>query len=107
MTLSKKSWHYRLMKSFTSDDKLVNNELPNTSLCMYFWQLCFLLFFLSTVGLFVFIALSPMIFIEWLGYDLSKKKVEVKREPTEPRTLLGKWVKAKKEKVCPLIEWTE
>jgi hypothetical protein len=27
--------------------------------------------------------------------------------PHEPRTLLGKWLKANKEKVCPLLEWED
>jgi hypothetical protein len=103
MRLSKKSWHYRLMKYYTSESNLVNGELANISLCDYFPKLVLTLFLSVTV----YIISSPIFLLILLADYLPETKPPIKVKPKEPRTLFGKWLKAKKEKICPLIEWTE
>ena len=105
MKISKKSWHYRLTKWVTPKEKLVNGEIPYTNFCDYFGHLICLLFIGLPLFAVLTVLLSPVILWEWMvEKGWIKKPEEGRREPT---TLFGKWFKAKKEKVCPVIEWTD
>jgi len=104
MKISKKSWHYRLLKWSYPKDKLVNKELPHKSFCEYFGALVGLI----CIGIPMFALLMvligiPVFIMEWCEKHWPKKE----KKEWEPKTLVGQWVKAKKEKVCPLVEWTE
>ena len=104
MKISKKSWHYRLIKLFHL------GELPKMSLCNYVWNLIFFLlvfiilipFFLIILGFYIVGTIG-----DWILKKLPESKPKPPKPPREPKTLLGKWMKAKKEKVCPLLEWEE
>lgn len=116
MKISKKSWHYRWLL-FMNQYKIDN--MPK-SLCGYFWSLVISLFGVPVF----FVAVSPVIlfgcicaglyYSYWWIVDKYKNHRDKKRiargEPVckhrEP-SLFRKWLKAKKEKVCPLIEFTE
>lgn len=106
MRISKSSWHYRISKWLTPEEYLVGRELPPTSLCAYVGNLtlCLLTFPILTV------IFSPLLlFVVIADYLDSKKSTEPEKpkQPREPKTLLGKWLKARKDKVCPLLEWVE
>ena len=108
MKISKKSWHYRYLKWW--GEKF---DQPMT-LCRY----CELLF-LTIVFLPIFFAIaSPFIGVGYLVLILLPDWLEKrsKEKPLEelgpdgrpiPRTLAGKWLRAKKDRVCPILEWTE
>lgn len=104
MKVSKSSWHYRLQKWITPEDKLVNGELPPTNLCCYFWNVVILVGFGLPFFAMMMIIFSPMILLEYLGLLDQKPKDNTPKEPT---TLIGKWIKSKKDGVCPNVEWTE
>jgi hypothetical protein len=105
MKISKKSWHYRLAKWSMTEKGLVDGELEQTSLCEYVSWLAFLICLVTpTVSLFM-ICVSPFLLFGWIEEEYSSQKNAEPLPPREPRTLLGKWLKAKKEKVCPMLEW--
>lgn len=109
MKISKKSWHYRLLKSWTPKEKLVDGELPRRNLCSYFSELMMLLVFIVVFYTPAVCLFGPIfLFIDW---QERRAKANPKPPPQpndgEPKTLVGKWIKAKKEKVCPILEWTE
>lgn len=101
MKINKKSWHYRWLKSSFPDFQGEKPKLPN-NLCSYVqilvgWTL-------------VLILISPLFLVittitDWVEKFSNREKKDP--IPREPRTLIGKWLKAKKEKVCPLLEWEE
>jgi hypothetical protein len=100
MKISKKSWHYRLLKWSYPKDKLVNKELPQKSFCEYFAHLIALIFIgLPLLAVMMVILGIPVVIIEWCEKRWPKKE----NKEWEPKTLVGQWVKAKKEKVCPLL----
>lgn len=108
MRISKRSWHYRLLKA--SSNKLVNNELPPMNFCKYFRELFLLICFgLPLIGVMILL-MSPIFCAAYILDFFDKRKSDKKlnkmaNSTGEPRTLLGKWLKAKKEKVCPILEW--
>jgi hypothetical protein len=90
--VSKSSWHYKLVNSYGLTD--------NKNLCKYFWAVLFSLMLIpcSVVGVIVcmpfLLVASPFVLLyKWL----SKKE----------DSLLLLWLRAKKQKVCPLIEYVE
>ena len=112
MKISRRSWHYRLRCWF---DEV--GALPNTSLCEYFFILMMILF----VGIpFVVPLYYTVIFLYYIAYSIIYCICTIvnyieriiscfwnKTGIKEPGTLLDMWLKAKKEKVCPMIEWTD
>lgn len=108
MKISKRSWHYRLLRWTWPNSEKVGGELPPMSLCHYVFQLVYLFVFgppFLVMAAVVFCVIGPIIFLgEWLGKRCGEKK---KKTPSEPRTLIGKWLKAKKEKACPFLEWSD
>lgn len=126
MKISKNSWHFKMHKIFNA-----GMEPKYKSLCTYFWGTVFtaLLFYvlLPLLGLGVLVlstfpfvyfftgdlsALAPAIIIGgfeifalvtfWLDYR-SKHYTRKIKEPT----LVGEYIKAKKRKICPLIEFVD
>lgn len=116
MKINKKSWHYRLLKFMEAD-------VP-TSLCPYFWKVVFLTIFAVVFSAF-FIAGALVIYIidkidatkdaklkalsqeamktgDWSKYDaFLHPKRKTKKEPG----LIRAWLRARKEKVCPKLEF--
>lgn len=113
MKISKRSWHYRFMKFATDKSDLVDGELPQMSLCKYVACLIFLLIWgpiFWSAALVIIIVLSPFLIGAALlcaWEDYRAKHPCPPREPFWSRTLIGKWLKAKKDKACPLIEWED
>jgi hypothetical protein len=105
MKISKRSWHYRLLR-WIQPEELKSKGLSHKNLCSYVSELFFLILFgFPLMGL-VLVLFGPFILLaDWMERNSKNKKSE--EEPKEPRTLLGKWLKAKKDKVCPMIEWVD
>lgn len=113
MKVKRNSWHYKLWSSYF-------NRNPK-NLCQYFWAIVFSIF-VSTSWIFIFVILIWMSFIAiatsvgwwvlicvafsasifWGGRNVYYKYFH-NRPPKEPG-LFRSWLKAKKEKVCPIIE---
>lgn len=125
MNLSKNSWHYRLWAS--TYDK--GGQPDSTDLCRYchrvFWKLvlwaflvcfiasaiawaCYLFLYqglyLHTVSFLVAMAIVASILgtIVWYVNWLTRGRTQ-----SEPRTLIGKFAAASKQKVCPLVKFSE
>jgi len=81
MKISTASWHYRYMEWL---------DLPHgRNLCSYFWLVVFV------------VVSTPLVLPLFLG--LTKW---VDRTPREPG-LLRSWLRAKKQGVCPLIDFVD
>lgn len=126
MKVSTNSWHYRL-------HKFLQNEIPK-SLCAYFWKLVFsvlhitvafigVCFFLVAIGVLIlwypfeisgYKLIHPVLevivaFITGLGASalvgyivyMTKRKIS---DDTTPDGVIMAYFKAKKAKVCPIIE---
>ncbi len=115
MKLSRSSWHYRFLTFAERCDLSPRGVLP-TDLCSYFWTLVFAAFMITVAGMLLaavaVIALvgSPLLLVAG-GCVYLWKRFGVRRngEPnfTRPPSLFGAWLRAKKDKVCPLIEWED
>ena len=118
MKLSKSSWHYWLLRKTGYYD----SHFVQVNLCWYFWQVMATLFIklpLIFTIIILMVALapiwSPFCLVCWLHSKWDDKQIRLKREaglgywdpwPKQP-SLLRAWLKAKKDKVCPVIEWTD
>ena len=119
MVIKENSWHYRVYEfGYSALDRWPPSE---TNLCRYFWRVMWGLFLgtmmvtvaLLVLGLlgtalynFTFITLTVLGVIAALigagiAYDRRPYKEKVKVEPG----LLRLYLRAKKEKVCPLVEF--
>lgn len=102
MNLSKKSWHYKIYRNFFGDD-------PPKTLCDYMFSLSGpLLLLLSAILVIMYIVFLPFIsFVIWMGLNIVifilMKLLYKKWE----NSLLYKWLKAIKEKNCPIITWKD
>lgn len=129
MKLNKNSWHYKVWaKTFDS----YAGPPTSTDLCRYchrvFWQLvgyaimgCMLLAVaagcLMIVYLLIWKALIPHVGITLLIIGGVAAAIVVlaiyiswlngKRLDSEPKTLVGQYLRANKEKVCPLVEFDD
>ena len=91
MQMRRGAWHYRYLTWLGAH--------PNTdNLCAYFWHVVFALAALALVPVAVVVA-APMVGIGIAGGLICRRFK--KRGPT----LLGAWLRAKKAKICPRIEW--
>ncbi len=110
MKISKRSWHY----------KLHDERWPPKTLCTYFWLTVFksaLLVgvagvMLGGIGCAVYLAfvltnigwmLLPVGGLTWLGVRRWLKRAS---SPPKPPGVVRSYLRAKKERVCPLIEYT-
>lgn len=123
MKINKNSWHYRLyVKSFDSEGE----ALLGTDLCRYchrvFWQvvarvamvsLIVLGTGLAIVGLGIGLYQHPIFFLAFFGVlaviiggiYLYTHWLNNRKPSSEPKTLVGKWMRARKQNVCPLVEF--
>jgi RsiW-degrading membrane proteinase PrsW (M82 family) len=124
MKLNKNSWHYKLWAGSFSD----KDRPSSMDLCRYchrvFWQLFLRAALVFTVGtaafLFCFgfiykglicntkptlimssilgtLIILMVLYNKWLdSYNKNK---------AEPKTLVGKWFAARKQKICPMVEF--
>ena len=120
MRISKKSWHYKLLVAM--------GTVPwhrYDSLCGYFWGLVFTLFVKLPFSLVAVVLCSPVIVIFitifWVQDKLQRRRwLKAKEDAKKPQPpdkpsklcnnepwLITAWLRAKKDKVCPLIEWED
>ena len=123
MKVSRKSWHYRLMVFLNS------KPWYQTNLCGYFWELMACLFFKIPYLLAIVVTaviLSPVwlplvglvALFCWVSEKLDERDRRLKKEagihpwddwPQEMKHpgLIRSWLRAKKEKICPMIEYED
>lgn len=127
MKLSKQSWHYRLVQWLPGEARY---DLERASLCRYFWLVMFCLFvklpLLTLVSPLICICIVVAAAFFWSAEKWQKRQRRLKREAglnewapwpakekpyreSKPRkpSLIMAWLKAKKDKVCPIIDWEE
>jgi hypothetical protein len=106
MKVSKRSWHYRFMKFMTAQSTLEHGELPPMNLCAYVTDLGFKITVFPLLCC-VFCLAVPIIGvvlgISWLA---NKTVLWWEERPPSPSIAVA-WLKAKKEKMCPMLEWEE
>lgn len=87
----------------------IGQDLPKMSLCEYCQRLFADMFLVLPVMTCMLIVGSPFIALIYICCKIDEwwaaRKKAQQPGSKEPRTLLGKWLKAKKEKVCPILEW--
>lgn len=128
MKINKDTWHYKLwLKSFS--DKW---EVPReTDLCRYchrvFWKLAGIALLGTMVVVTIGMAIALLVIIAYQGFWLHTgtfmkvvgaavlaitlivlyvRWLKEKRHRPEPKTLVGKYARASKQKVCPLVQFT-
>lgn len=118
MKVSKKSWHYRLLHQTMEGCP----EFEYNNLCSYFWAVVSTL--IVKIPIIIFLALilvvtSPIWGVVCLGFYLYDRRDRRLRksaglnpwqdwpEPEKEPSLLRAWLRAKKEKVCPMIEYED
>ena len=129
MKINKDSWHYKLWRSsFAYDER----RPGSTDLCRYchrvFWQVVLRAMFV-TIGL---VAVGMVLMVLWMlitkaliphplttlgiaagiaaaitAIVLYVKWLNRSRSYREPQTLIGKYARASKQKVCPLVEFDD
>lgn len=108
MKISRKSWHYRYLNRFGCIDVVDN-------LCLYVSLLVFLLVFPPMVVALLLISLTMVaiaVVENWLFFTVAAGTMVLpigtaiawgKLKSKSP--IIGEWLKAKKRKVCPIIEF--
>jgi hypothetical protein len=130
MKINTNSWHYKLWRS--SFKESVWGVPDKIDLCRYchrvFWQViskalaclmavgcvgalvygfyvAFILHFILSMeclGAALLLLACPISYVTWLNHQRHPW------EPVkEPKTLVGKWLQARKQRVCPMIEFTD
>lgn len=109
MRISKRSWHYNLH----------DPENPPKNLCTYFWSCVIkLAVLINLAGLLLFLIgwlvykglvqtnigwiLLPAVGLVWLGERRWRKR---KKRTPKPPGVARSYIRAKKERICPLIEY--
>ena len=97
MQINRRSWHYRYLRVVGP------GSFPST-LCGYVW----LLFFTLTIVPVILIIASPFILAR-ATFELLLPRFLPRRgyRPPRPPSLLLEWLRAKKRRICPLVECTE
>lgn len=128
MQIKTTAWHHRiLVATFTT---------PSNSLCIYFWQvvgtLGMFLFMGLLIAILVFTALAPILTIffpilyttgffavgmmMWLAIFVCwyteyrktcKRRAELRGEPETDPNIVVEYVRAAKDKVCPILEFVD
>jgi hypothetical protein len=100
--INKKSWHYKYLVWLHKDEFY----LPR-SLCGYFWllvaSLTIIPVVLVLVGIPVVIAIGIGELLKRLHRKLNRNRKSVVHQPS----IVVEFVKAKKRKVCPIIEFVD
>lgn len=122
MILKTDSWHYKLWEGSFGFDK---KPPPSTDLCRYchrvFWQIVARIVFVCMVGITLavigygviyegFILHTKITFaatgvIVLLVTSVGAYFYWLNHKGDEPKTLVGKWVAARKQRVCPVVEF--
>lgn len=106
MQIKTSSWHYKILRLYRQ-----SNPMP-ADLCSYVWAfileipcktIC--LIFLSPVFLGLVVLLGIIFGVGWVGTKLIERCVGEFGTYKEP--LLVTYLKAKKEKICPTIEYED
>jgi hypothetical protein len=105
MKISKNSWHYRFLNYFDWPLKDASN------LCTYFWG-----YVLCLLMLVLFCLLIPIFGIaylwmrvwesDWLENWRNKRK-PLKDQRSKQPSIIVEYIRAKKNKICPPIEFTD
>jgi len=124
MKLNRNSWHYKMWENSFED------FVPHTTdLCRYchriFWQLMFyvlmglialtMLYLACYCLIYRCLILHPLATLIFVGVVATllaaitfyHRWLNRNRSYQEPKTLVGKWMRARKEQVCPLVEFTD
>jgi hypothetical protein len=101
MKISARSWHYRWMRWFYADT--LDNHVPR-SLCTYFWALVFSPLVALAVGAFAIALLTILLPVLGVGELHDRRQRKRGHLPPKGPGLVRSFVKAKKRKICPLIE---
>lgn len=122
MKMNRQSWHYRLVQFLPGEAKFQIRD--GTNLCRYFWLVMCCVFIkipaltlISVTALILSPLLIPCIGIVVLVCWCLDKREKAQQKaklaagiypwedfPQKP-SLVREWLRAKKEKVCPMIEW--
>lgn len=119
MKIKRKSWHYKI-SNFGAD-----YEKTNDNICRYFWRLigkCAITVFGTLGGIVLILAyftshywISTTIAVLWACLTVALPilaiwflREKLGKSPEMPHgSIVVEYIKAKKEKVCPLIEYTD
>jgi len=125
MKINKDSWHYKLWRKSFNYSETIPTE---TDLCRYchrvFWQVVGIAMIIFTIG--VVLALLGLILYKgfWLNTGtafavtgiaalvigaiyLYNRWLNGSPKPKQEPTLASSWMQARKENVCPLVEFEE
>lgn len=132
MDINVNSWHFRVYRYvFDYSAMKVRHGDKRLSLCRYFWALAFVFFMSAVIIAAITIALGSVVISIWdstgwwtiiivpvlaavavavpfiLNFAIErhhdKKRLPDVYAKSEPQSLLGSYVKAKKQKVCPIL----
>lgn len=126
MKLNRNSWHYKLWAGTFEDRSYVPRD---TDLCRYchkvFWAVVLRAFMFGALAVAVVMGayllfykglyLHPLTFLEVTAIIASVigaivlyvRWINGRRSYQEPKTLVGKYARAAKQGVCPLVEFTD
>ena len=93
--ISQRAWHYRYLV-------WLQTAAPD-NLCAYFWKVvaCTTVLPLALLVMFpaIVVVVGSRVATDWF--------IDRRCGRTRPPSLVAAWLRAKKAKVCPLLEWTE
>ena len=124
LRISRCRWHYRLLRTFLSRDP------QHKSLCRYFWSV------VGTLALYaIFVVLLTVLVVAGVAWTLQhplpvvagvtvvaltvliiwgvvtfvrwKRRQPARARPPKAPNLTLEYIRAKKSRICPLIEWTD
>ena len=96
MKISQQAWHYRYLV-------LLQANIPD-NLCAYFWTVAFATIVLPPL---VLMMALPVVVVGGLVFLCRLFVMGQERRSGRPPTLVVAWLRAKKAKLCPLIEWVK
>ena len=102
MKINKNSWHYRAMDAW--------RDTEPKSLCGYFWSVVFAPLLVAIFGILMMIGwCSCRIgdFFMWLEKKLPEPEQKKPRTGLTFFEVMGEFLQARKDQVCPLIEYVE
>ncbi len=104
MKISKRSWHYRLVNWFCSR---IESPVPD-NLCEYIYVLGLSLgYWIVLIIFFPIVLLGFVLLLIPFGLFVGGKLVFDWLVGESKQSLLMAWLKAKKHKVCPFIEFVD
>lgn len=130
MKINTDSWHFKLYKEWSSSAFNFELGYKSLSLCKYFWSVVLAVIATILMALMPLVAIGFLAWMIWdligwwtlmiipsivgflglaalIGYIIERKKYsgpQTKTKEPTPDTLVTSYIKAKKQKVCPLLE---